>query len=1068
MIRPLRILHLEDDPEYSDLVAAQLDQEGLDTELHRVETREEFESAIAREAFDIILADYLLHDFDGVEALGIAREKCPNTPFLIVSGTIQEHVASESLRSGATDYVMKHWPERLVPAVRRAAHEAEEKAGRRLAETELHRRETYFRALTENSLDVLSILDSKGYFGYNSPSVEGVLGYSPQELTGVCAFSLVHPEDIHAVLTAFEQALESPEQTIRIEFRVKHRDGAWRHVEAIGQNRLHDPEIAGLVLNTRDVSDRKRAEAQLREREAQEAALSRLGHDLNTATTAREAAEIIQAVTDEVFDWDVFVLDLYSAAEDRVYMVVGIDTDREGRRFDATVTEAQGVSPSGLGRKVLEQGAQLVLREEPLEMPGDTLPIGDVTRPSASLMLAPIRSGMRVIGILSVQSYAVGAYDASELTMLQTLADHCGGALERIRAEQALRDSEVRFRDLFQASPDPIFVEDCEGTVLDVNPAACALHGYAREQLVGANVAELVPPHWREAMVRDFGELLTGSLRQLEGASLTGDGREVPVEVRASPIDYAGKQAVLLHVRDISERKAAEAAVRGSEMLFHSVWENSVEGMRLTDEQGTIVAVNEAYCRLAGLPREQLEGQFFSSAYAESENPAGMLEDYRAAFQLRGIERSIKKRLTLHDGRVVMLEGSNSFVELQGQAPMLLTLFRDATRQDQLEEQLRQAQKMEAIGQLAGGIAHDFNNILTVIHGHASLLLASGAVSGGSARCAQQIVEAADRATALTRQLLTFGRRHVMQPRRMDLNEAIGNMTQMLERLLGEDIALQLNYCPDPAIVEADASMMEQVLLNLAVNARDAMPQGGVLTLGVASVTVDADHVSRFPEGKEGQFICLSAADSGCGIELGNLPHIFEPFFTTKAVGKGTGLGLATVYGIVNQHHGWIEVESEPGFGTLFRVFLPPCDEAIDDVAEPVSELAPRGGKETILVVEDEEAVRELVCGLLSGLGYQILQAESGVKALELWDSCKDQVDLVLTDLVMPERLNGRELAEKLWEERPELKVIFTSGYSAEVVGRDFVVGEEMNYLQKPYHPNVLASVVRECLDAVN
>ena len=1068
MTRPLHILHLEDDPEYSDLVVAQLDQEGLDAKLDRVETREDFVAALDRERYDVILADYLLHDFDGVQALDIAREKCPNTPFLMVSGTIQDHIATESLRSGATDYVMKNWPERLVPAVRRAAHEAEERAGRHLAETELHRRETYFRALTENSLDVLSILDAKGFFGYNSPSIQGVLGYTPLELTGVCAFSLVHPDDLQGVLAAFEQALVTPETTIRLEFRVRSRGGIWCHVEAIGQNRLQDPEILGVVLNTRDVSDRKRAEAQLREREEQEAIFSRLAHDLNTATTASEAAEIIRIVTDELLDWNSFVLDLYSAEADRVYPVVGIDTDREGCRFDATVLEPDGVFPSVLGRRVIEQGAQLILREEPLEMSGDTQPMGDVTRPSASLLLAPIRSSSRVIGILSVQSYTLRAYDASQLTVLQTLADHCGGALERIRAEEALRKSEVRFRDLFEASPDAIFVEDWQGTILDVNPAACTLHGYTRDQLIGANAADLVPPHLREAMVRDFSQLLSGSLRQSEGASLTSDGLEIPVEVRASAIEYAGKPALVSHVRDITERKTAEAAVRSSEMLFHSVWDNSVEGMRLTDGQGVIVAVNEAYCRLAGMPREQLESHVFSSVYAESEKPEVMLAAYREQFQRGAIERSIKQRYALHDGRVVMLEGSNSVVELQGRPPMMLSLFRDVTRQDQLEDQLRQAQKMEAIGQLAGGIAHDFNNILTVIHGHASLLLAKGGASGTSARCAQQIVQAADRATALTRQLLTFGRRHLMQPRRLDLNEVVNDMTQMLGRLLGEDIALHLKYSPQSATVEADPSMMEQILLNLAVNARDAMPQGGELSLDIASMAVDADHVARFPEARLGQFICLSATDSGCGIEPENLLRIFEPFFTTKAVGKGTGLGLATVYGIVNQHHGWVEVESQPGCGAVFRVFLPLCEETVPEKMGPAEELVVRGGGETILVVEDEEAVRELVCGLLAGFGYEILQAESGVKALQMWDSCKDKVDLVLTDLVMPDYLNGRELAEKLWAQRPELKVIFTSGYSADVVGNQFVLGDDMTYLQKPYHPNVLASAVRECLDAVN
>ena len=277
-----------------------------------------------------------------------------------------------------------------------------------------------------------------------------------------------------------------------------------------------------------------------------------------------------------------------------------------------------------------------------------------------------------------------------------------------------------------------------------------------------------------------------------------------------------------------------------------------------------------------------------------------------------------------------------------------------------------------------------------------------------------------------------------------------------------------MNYCPRPALVHADAGMMEQVLLNLAVNSRDAMPKGGLLAIKISAVELREGHGLRHSEGRLGQFVCLSVIDTGCGIPPENLRRIFEPFFTTKEVGKGTGLGLATVYGIVKQHQGWIEVASEPGRGATFKVYLPQIAHPAETVAEPTSEITVRGGKETILVVEDEAPVRELVCTLLARHGYQILQADSGVKALQIWQECRDRIDLLLTDLVMPDRMNGRELAEKLWAERPKLKVIFTSGYSADVVGKDFALRSGLHYLQKPYPPHKLALTVRDCLDAVN
>jgi signal transduction histidine kinase/ActR/RegA family two-component response regulator len=468
------------------------------------------------------------------------------------------------------------------------------------------------------------------------------------------------------------------------------------------------------------------------------------------------------------------------------------------------------------------------------------------------------------------------------------------------------------------------------------------------------------------------------------------------------------------------------------------------------------------------MSREDLEGKPFTVIFADSEQPGQMLEEFRRRFRDRVIEHQRERRLTLRNGNVVTLEDTSSFVELRGQLPMLLGLFRDVTAQKRLEEQLRQSQKMEAVGQLAGGVAHDFNNILTVIHGHASLLLAGGSLTGASARSAEQISQAAERAAGLTRQLLAFSRRQVMQPRQLDMNEVVANMTKMLGRILGEDIALQLNYSPQPARVQADAGMMEQVLLNLAVNSRDAMPKGGLLAIKISTLDVDARRLAEHSERHTGRFVCLSVVDTGCGIPPENLRRIFEPFFTTKEVGKGTGLGLATVYGIVKQHQGWIEVESEPGKGTAFKVFLPRSVKAAEPAGEPPAEKAVRGGTETILVVEDEVAVRELVCNLLAGQGYQILQAESGPKALQVWRDSKDRIDLLLTDLVMPDQMNGRELAEKLWAERPRLKVIFTSGYSADAVGKDFVLHRGLNYLQKPYHPHKLALAVRDCLDAVN
>jgi len=637
---PLRVLHLEDNHDYSALVGSKLTAEGINADVICVDRRSTFEAALGQGEYDLIIADYSLPDFNGVQAMKIAQQKVPGTPILLVSGTIGEEAAIESLKAGASDYVLKQWPERLVPAVRRALRESEERRNRLRAENALERREKLFRALSENALDIVTVISQDATVLYVSPSSLRVIGYQPEELSGQSAFAFIHPEDHAVVQQDLEHCIATPEVTTTSKFRARHKDGSWRHVETICRSLLADPEIGGVVVNLRDMTERHR-----------------------------------------------------------------------------------------------------------------------------------------------------------------------------------------------------------------------------------------------------------------------------------------------------------------------------------------------------------------------------------------------------------------------------------------LEEQLRHSQKMEAIGQLAGGVAHDFNNILTVIQGHASLLRVSGPLPGNQGISVDQIHQAAERAAALTRQLLTFSRRQVMQPKPLDLNTVLSNMTRMLGRILGEDIALQFNYAPAETWVLADEGMMEQVLMNLAVNARDAMPAGGRLIIGVSSREIRAEDIARHPDGRPGQFVSFAVCDTGSGIPPDVLPRIFEPFFTTKPVGKGTGLGLATVYGIVKQHDGWIEVESEAGKGTTFNVLLPAVKGDGKAATESAVEQTLPRGTETILVVEDEAPVRELVCSVLRALGYRVMDADNGARAWEAWQRHKDEIELVLTDIIMPGGMTGRDLVERIRAERPDLKAIYTSGYSSDIVGKDFVLHEGVNYLQKPFLPQVVARAVRKCLD---
>ena len=1040
MTQTLRILHLEDNPADALLVRDLLEHDGLSVDIRLVSNRAEFLEALPAVKWDVFISDYKLPDFTGLDALKVVRGEFPGLPFILVSGTIGELAAIESLKAGATDYVLKHNRERLPSAVRRAVAEASERALRHETQEELRRSEKQYRILFQGNphpmwvfdLETLQILE------VNEAAVLHY-GWSRDEFLGMTLVNLRAGTD-----GAPGQAPGFDAQTSGLIWRHKRKDGSTMDMEVKWSPLAFHGKLAALTMAT-DVTARRRAAQH-------NTVFAKLSHKLSAASTALEAAQCICEAADEFFHWDDFALDLYSAEKDEVVSLFSVTTI-DGKRVEIPAS-TQPQHANAIVRRVIARGAEVISAAETGESAGTT-------------MIAPIRKGERVIGVLFVQNRRAHSYTEGDAVTLQTLADHCGGALQRVRAEDDLHHSQRRFHDLFANSPDAIFVEDLSGVVLDVNAAACALHGLSREQLIGKNaIEELVPASRRENASDNLARIAAGEVKWFESESIAADGRIIPVEGRVVRVDFEGQPALLFHVRDVSERHAAEMALRSSETLFRSVWENSVDGMRLTDENGNIAAVNSAYGRLVGLPQEQLEGRPFTVVYGAGTDWDRLLQGHRQNFRAGIAEQKAEKKFTLHDGRQVIFEITDCYVESGGKPRLLLSLFRDVTLHKRLEEQFRQSQKMEAIGQLAGGVAHDFNNILTIILGHASLLSLSP-LDAKALASANQIKQASERAAGLTRQLLAFGRKQIVNPRPLDLNRVVGGMTEMLGRLLGEDIALQLHFSSEPAVVEADPTMMEQILLNLSVNSRDAMPRGGRLAIRISLRDLDTAYIRKSVEASPGRYICLSHTDTGDGIPPENVQRIFEPFFTTKELGKGTGLGLATVYGIVKQHKGWIEVESEVGKGTTFHVFLPASIVPAPQIeAATETQFRTLGGTETVLVVEDERDLREIITRTLNRHGYRVFQAVDGNNALEIWREYKDDIHLLFTDVIMPGGMNGRELAEKIWADKPKLKVIFSTGYGADALGKGFRLDPDLNYLQKPYLPHALARMVRRCLDA--
>ncbi len=509
---------------------------------------------------------------------------------------------------------------------------------------------------------------------------------------------------------------------------------------------------------------------------------------------------------------------------------------------------------------------------------------------------------------------------------------------------------------------------------------------------------------------------------------------------------------------EVAERTAAQDALRISEERFSKAFHGSPVPMAIQrTERPGFLDVNERFIELLGSSREAvLAGE--TAFWADDETAGRIATGLSGPHAVRDLAASI--RTSSGETREVLVAAEE--LEL-GNVPYRLIILQDITDRARLETELRQAQKMESVGRLAAGVAHDFNNILTVILGNTSLQLRNPRLDEKLSASLHQVVRAAERATALTRQLLAYSRKQIIQRRPLALNGAVEQTVAMLRRVIGEHIAIDLQLGADMPPVFADASNIDQVVMNLALNARDAMRDGGRLTFTTTLTELDEADRGKHPGVQARRFVCLTVKDTGHGMDTATLARVFEPFFTTKDPGKGTGMGLATVYGILRQHNGWVEVESEPGRGTSFRVYLPLSDELLAEArTEIVSPLMTEtaGRQMTILVVEDEEMLREFVSEALTMLGYRILSAANGQEALDIWAERRNEIDLLLTDVVMPESISGRQLAHTLVMDRPDLKVIFTSGYSPELIGPEFEQEREHGFLAKPYLTEHLAKTV--------
>jgi PAS domain S-box-containing protein len=632
-------------------------------------------------------------------------------------------------------------------------------------------------------------------------------------------------------------------------------------------------------------------------------------------------------------------------------------------------------------------------------------------------------------------------------------------------ANDALRQSGEQFRGLFEMASIGMAQADAHsGRILRANRKLCEITGYSEAELTAMHVADITHPEDRAQERILMEKIISGELPgyQLDKRYIRKDGSVAWANVNATIIrDAAGRP---LHrmatIEDVTKRREAAR----EQMLLATAMDQSVESIVITDVAGTILYVNPAFENVSGYTRAEALGKtprLLKSGRHDKSFYAALWGTLQKGEVWKG--RIINKR---KDNSLYEEEATISPVrDAEGNIINFVAIKLDVTRAVELENQLRHAQKMEAIGQLAGGVAHDFNNILAAMIMQTELTSMTKNLPPEAADGLRDIRAAATRAANLTRQLLLFSRRQIMQTAELDLNGVVTSLAKMLQRIIGEDVHLQLHLHPAPLLTRADGGMLDQVLMNLAVNARDAMPGGGSLTISTTAQSLDAGEARQHPDVAPGEYVGLIVSDTGCGIPPEIMPRIFEPFFSTKEVGKGTGLGLATVFGIVKQHRGWITVHSEVGRGTSISIYLPSVPPRTAAPSLPGADTVSKGGTETILLAEDDPAVRAAARGLLECHGYRILEAENGPAAVRLWKRHRASVALLLTDLVMPGGMSGHQLAQKLREEEPHLKVVYTSGYSSEVAGKDLALRTGENFVQKPFPADVLLATVRRCLD---
>ncbi|HET6228726.1 MAG TPA: PAS domain S-box protein, partial [Longimicrobiaceae bacterium] len=880
--------------------------------------------------------------------------------------------------------------------------------------------ERYYRALVENASEWVTVFDGEGRLLDLSAGVQRLTGHPSSSRAGGTIFDLMLPADVPRAREWVRALDRTPRGSAVLRVRFRRADGEVRMLEATGRNLLHVPEVRALVASLNDVSERAVAEERLEESEQRHRSL-------------------FQFNPDPVFSFD----------------MAGRFTS-----FNAAVTELTGYA-------------------------GDDL----LGQPFAGLIVPEDREASERHFLLAAagepQHYSAGirTHDGRRLELTVTkLPIWVNGSIAGVYGiakdvtEQREAERQLRLRDrAIAAVTDGIVISDPHlpgNPIVHANPGFERLTGYSAEEIVGRNCRILQGEGTDPAAVARMAEAVRAGLPcEVEVLNYRKDGTPFWNVVSISPVrEPGGRLSHFIGVlKDATQRREAERAVSDREQSFRSLIENAQDIIAVLEGDGYVRFASPSAERVLGYTVQEFVGVYLFELVHEDDVPR-VLGVFDRAIRSPGEPQWSEFRMTRKDGGVRVLETVATSLLHDPAVMGIVVNSRDVTERREAEaalevsrQQFLQSQKMEAIGRLAGGVAHDFNNLLTAIRGNADLLLLDLAEDDRAREDVEEIRRAADRAAALTRQLLAFSRRQVLTPKVISLNEVVTEMEKLLRRLIGDQVELVTELEADLGTARADPGQIEQVLLNLAVNGRDAMPEGGRLTVRTANSRLDDELARRFTYVVPGQYVLLEVRDEGTGMDRETMEQAFDPFFTTKESGRGTGLGLSTVYGIVKQSGGYIWIDSAPGEGTAVSIYLPragdePAEEAADE-AEAAEPALPRGS-ETVLVVQDESTVRHLSCRVLARTGYTVLEARDGYEGLRMAERHAGPIHLLLADLLMP-RLGGRDLAVRLGQTHPEARVLFLSG-SADAAAR---TGSADQVLEKPFTPEALAHRIRDVLD---